>query len=87
MATHSSIFAWEISRTEELSGLQSMGLSGQRVRHNGATNTLSHYVIVDIVYYVLGFAGGSVVKESTCQCRRHKRQANPWIRKSPWRWK
>ena len=25
MATHSSILAWEISGTEELSGLQSMG--------------------------------------------------------------
>jgi len=26
MATHSSILAWEIPRTEELGGLQSMGL-------------------------------------------------------------
>ena len=32
MATHSSIFAWEISWTEESVRLQSMGL--QRVRHN-----------------------------------------------------
>ena len=32
MATHSSIFAWEIPWTEEPSGLQSMG--SQRVRHN-----------------------------------------------------
>ena len=32
MATHSSIPAWEIPWTEELSGLQSMG--SQRVRHN-----------------------------------------------------
>ena len=31
MATHSSIFAWEISWTEEPGGLQSMG--SQRVRH------------------------------------------------------
>ena len=30
MATHSSILAWEIPWTEELGGLQSMGL--QRVR-------------------------------------------------------
>ena len=35
MATHSSILAWEIPRTEESGGLQSMGL--QRVRHNLAT--------------------------------------------------
>ena len=32
MATHSSILAWKISRTEEPGGLQSMGL--QRVGHN-----------------------------------------------------
>ena len=31
MATHSSIFAWEIPWTEEPGGLQSMG--SQRVRH------------------------------------------------------
>ena len=32
MATHSSILAWRIPRTEELGGLQSMG--SQRVGHN-----------------------------------------------------
>ena len=32
MATHSSILAWEIPRTEEPDGLQSMGL--QRVRYD-----------------------------------------------------
>ena len=32
MATHSSIFAWRVPRTEEPGGLQSMGL--QRVRHD-----------------------------------------------------
>ena len=32
MASHSSILAWEIPRTEEIDRLQSMGL--QRVRHN-----------------------------------------------------
>ena len=35
MATHSSILAWEIPRTEELGGLQSSGLP--RVGHNWAT--------------------------------------------------
>ena len=35
MATHSSILAWEIPRTEESGGLQSMG--SQRVRHNLVT--------------------------------------------------
>ena len=32
MATHSSILAWRIPRTEEPGGLQSIGL--QKVRHN-----------------------------------------------------
>ena len=32
MAAHSSILAWEIPRTEESGGLQSMG--SQRVEHN-----------------------------------------------------
>ena len=32
MATHSTILAWEIPRTEEFGGLQSMG--SQRVGHN-----------------------------------------------------
>ena len=35
MATHSSIFAWELQWTEEPGGLQPMGL--QRVGHNLAT--------------------------------------------------
>ena len=35
MATHSSILAWEISQTEEPSGLQSMG--SQKVGHKWVT--------------------------------------------------
>ena len=31
----------------------------------------------------MGFPGGSVVKESACQCRRHR--FNTWIGKIPWR--
>ena len=41
MATHSSILAWRIPRTEEPGGLQSMGL--QRVKHDWATNTFFHF--------------------------------------------
>ena len=37
MATHSSILAWRIPWTEELSGLQTMG--SQRVRQDRVTNT------------------------------------------------
>ena len=39
MATHPSILAWKISRTEEPGGLQSMG--SQRIGHDWATNTLT----------------------------------------------
>ena len=39
MATHSSILAWRILWTEETGRLQAMG--SQRVRHDGATNTLT----------------------------------------------
>ena len=37
MATHSSILAWRIPRTEESGGLQSM--RSQKVRHDRVTNT------------------------------------------------
>ena len=40
MATHSSILAWKISRTEERGGLQSMG--SQRVGHDWVTNTMNY---------------------------------------------
>ena len=41
MATHSSIPAWRIPRTEEPGGLQSTG--SQRVRHDLATNTQTYH--------------------------------------------
>ena len=41
MATHSGILAWRIPRTEDPSGLQSLGL--QRVRHDRPTNTHIQY--------------------------------------------
>ena len=34
------------------------------------------------------FPGGAVGKESTCQCRRHKKHRfDPWVGKIPWRGK
>ena len=41
MATHSSLLAWRIQRTEEPGGLQSMGL--QRVGHEWATNKINRW--------------------------------------------
>ena len=42
MATHPSILAWEIPWTEELGGLQSLGL--QRIRHDLAKDTVYLHV-------------------------------------------
>ena len=47
MATHSSILAWKIPRTEEPGRLQSMEL--QRVRHDRVTNTLFYHLQVLIL--------------------------------------
>ena len=33
--------------------------------------------------FIKGFPGGSVLKESACQCRRPR--FDPWVRKIPWR--
>ena len=53
MANHSSILAWRNSRTEELSGLQSMG--SQRDRHNSATNNKSKILNASAVIYTQRF--------------------------------
>ena len=49
MATHSSILAWEIPRTEKPGGLQPMG--SQRVGHNLATKKQPscHWVTVEMI--------------------------------------
>ena len=52
IATHSSILAWKIPRTEEPSGLQSMG--SQRVRHAWMythTYTYTHTLLISIIYF------------------------------------
>ena len=43
MATHSTILAWEIPRTEEPGGLQSIG--SQRYRHNLVTKQKQHWAL------------------------------------------
>ena len=41
---------------------------------------------MDLSAKILGFPDGASGKESSCQCRRHKRRRfNPWVRKTPWR--
>ena len=34
----------------------------------------------------MGFPGGTIDEEPTCECRRHKRHRfDPWVGKIPWR--
>ena len=94
MATHSSILAWKIPWTEEPGGLQSMG--SQSVGHDWVTQHSAQHMegysnithestcIIYIYLYMhkLGFPCEVSGKESSCQCRRHKRHRfNPWVRK------
>ena len=76
MATHSSVLAWRIPRTQEPGRPQSMG--SQRVRHDWATITHSE-----------DSAGASLVAQwwRIClQCRRHMRCCfDPWLGKIPCR--
>ena len=51
MASHSSIHAWEILRTEEAGKLQSMGL--QRVRHDLMTKQQQMCLITPCTFSVL----------------------------------
>ena len=54
MVTHSSILAWEILRTEESGGLQSVG--SQRVRHDLVTKQqVSHLPCVGTAQLVSNF--------------------------------
>ena len=50
MATHSSIFAWEIPWTEEPGGLQSMG--SQRVRHIWVTLRVSECIYINATFSI-----------------------------------
>ena len=43
---------------------------------------------LDFCRLMEGFLGNTVVKESTCWCRRRKRcRFNPWVGKIRWNWK
>ena len=61
-ATHWSIFAWRIPRTEKPGGLQSMG--SNRVGHDWATNT-SAYAYVYVRVHAESLQAGSVLKSGT----------------------
>ena len=60
MATHSRIPAWKSPWTEELGGLQSMGL--QRVRHDWVTNTFTNTLIKTSTEFPLDVWKDSTIK-------------------------
>ena len=73
MTTHSATLAWKIPWTEEPCRLQSMG--SLRVGHDWVTSL--HF---NNKYKLLSGASqvALVVKESACQCRRHRRHWFYW---------
>ena len=62
IATHSSILAWRIPWIEKPDRVQSIG--SQRVGHNWSnlTHSIPLYIFITFLYYILGFPGGTVVK-------------------------
>ena len=66
MATHSSILAWKIPRTEEPARLQSMG--SQRVRHNRMTS-LTNQRLNNKYRNSQDFPCGPLVKNLQCNAR------------------
>ena len=70
----------------------------ENISHNWLVKSFLHayfYVIFSscflaltlfLLYFLLGFPGGTSGKEPACQCRRPKRcWFDPWVRKIPWR--
>ena len=50
------------------------------------SSSLPLHGIIILSTLPMGFPGGASSKESSCQCRRHKRHKfNPWVKKIPWR--
>ena len=64
MATHSSILAWRIPRTEEPGELQSMG--SQRVGHSWTTNTNSSYYLFTCILSWMFLRNTSECKLLSC---------------------
>ena len=66
MATHSSILAWEIPRTEEPGGLQSKG--SQRVRDDWVTITSLHFRLHPEHLFSYLFNGDKTCLPASSQC-------------------
>ena len=79
MATHCSILAWEITRTEEPGGLQSMG-SQKRVRHDKITTPNVSYPTHSFIYqdvsvlsdlFIVTFSASRRIPETGGRCSRN----------------
>ena len=67
MATHSSVLAWRIPRTEEAGGLQSMG--SQRVGHDWASDTTTDAAVgAEGLSPTLGRGPGAGPRVQPCRC-------------------
>ena len=54
--------------------------------HRSTTKTCWHVINCICICETQGFPGGATGKETTCQCKRHKRcRFDPWVRQIPWR--
>ena len=67
MATHSSILAKGIPWIEKPGRVQSIG--SQRVGHSWSnlTHSVPLYIFITFLYYILGFPGGTVVKNPSAK--------------------
>ena len=87
---HSHTSDWMVSVYRERGSLLATGKNKQQhLSWCISLNKMRTVFVTSIFFYIfnlyLGFPGGSVVKESTCQCRRHKRcRYDPWVQKIPW---
>ena len=60
--------------------------------HKNSSIYLTLFIVVRAIncsiWEAVGFPGGTIGKEPTCQYRRHKRPSrgfDPWVGKIPWR--
>ena len=59
---------------------------GSVSQSHSACLCISHYYLDQVCTLVLGFPGGSVVKESAYQCRNRRRHGfDPWMGKILWK--
>ena len=92
MGTHFSILAWRIPWTEEPDGYSPWGHKQLDTTEQLTLTHLLYLYCIRISSQRLKIKRKSLRlprwlngKESTCQCKKHRRQGfHPWVKKSPW---